>query len=205
MNPQNPYPPHQQHPQPSQQQQPYGQPPQGYGQPPMAPQAHGSASDRRTASGSGMTPRVQEALGLIDLLANEQIVYAIQADGFFLGSNPIAKVVAAFTAFLVTLTGGYIRIFLVVTNQRLLMIKATQMWCGCARVRAVHTVALAGVKEVGSAKETQLCCINTRTIQVQSMTQLFNLVIKKLGDQEIRQFVTNLSAVIVAHSGRSSV
>lgn len=157
------------------------------------------------AGGGGMTARVQEALGLVDLLANEQVVYAIQADGFFLGSLPIAKMIAAITAFLVTITGGYIRIFLVVTNQRLLMIKTTQMWCGCARVRAVHTVALAGVKEVGSARETQMCCINTRTIQVQSMTQLFNLVIKKLGDQEIRQFVTNLSAVIVAHSGRSSV
>jgi hypothetical protein len=133
------------------------------------------------------------------------VVYAIQADGFFLGSLPIAKMFAAISAFLVTITGGYIRIFLVVTNQRLLMIKTTQMWCGCQRLKAVHTVALAGVKEVGSARETQMCCINTRTIQVQSMTQLFNLVIKKLGDQEIRQFVTNLSAVIVAHSGRSSV
>lgn len=199
MNPQNPY---QQHPGQYPGQAPYGQPQMQ--QPPQMPQQQ-MRQPAQGGGGTGMTQRVQEALGLVDLLANEQVVYAIQADGFFLGSLPIAKLFAAISAFLVTITGGYIRIFLVVTNQRLLMIKTTQMWCGCQRLKAVHTVALAGVKEVGSARETQLCCINTRTIQVQSMTQLFNLVIKKLGDQEIRQFVTNLSAVIVAHSGRSSV
>lgn len=199
MNPQQP-----QHPYP---QQGYGQP-QGYGQgqPGGYPPASAPQAPPPQASGGGaMNARVQEALSMVDLLAQEQVVYAIQADGFFLGSAPIIKLIASIMALLVTLTGGYIRIFLVVTNQRLIMIKTTQMWCGCQRMRAVHTVALAGVKEVGSARETQFCCINTRTIQVQSMTQLFNLVIKKLGDSEIRQFVTNLSAVIVAHSSRSSV
>jgi len=112
---------------------------------------------------------------------------------------------AAISAFIIALTGGHVRIFLVVTNQRLLVIKSTAVWCGCGRSRAVSTIALAGIKEVGSSKETQLCCVNTRTVQVQSMTQVFNLVIKKLGDQEIRQFVTNLSAVIVAHSTRAGV
>ncbi len=176
-----------------------GQPAQGAGYP------AGPSASAAPPSAPGMNPRVQEALGMVDLLANEQIYYAIQADGFFVGSAPILKLIAAISAFMVTITGGYIRIFLVVTNQRLLVLKTTQMWCGCQRLRAVHTVALAGIKEVGSSRETQLCCVNTRTIQVQSMTQLFNLVIKKLGDGEVRQFVTNLSAVIVAHSGRSSV
>jgi len=154
---------------------------------------------------AGLTPRAQEALGMVDLLAGEQIHYAIQADGFFIGSAPILKLIAAISAFMVMLTGGYIRIFLVVTNQRLLILKSTQVWCGCQQLRAVQTIALAGIKEVGSARDTQLCCINTRTIQVQSLTHLFNVVIKKLGDAEERQFVTNLSAVVVAHSGRSSI
>ena len=191
MNP-NQYPPQQygqQQGYPPQQQQ-QGYPPQ------QAPQQHGP--------GMG-NPRVQEALGEVDMLSGEQVVYTLQADGFFLGANPIAKMVAALQAFLVTLTGGYLRIFLVVTNQRLLVIKRAQVWCGCTRVRAVHTVALAGVKEVGSAKETHMCFVNTRVVQVQSMTQMYNLVVKKLGDAEIRSFVTNLSAVIVAHTGRASV
>lgn len=152
-----------------------------------------------------LNPRIQEALGHVDLLAGEQVFYTLQADGFFLGANPLLKMIAALQAFVVALTGGHIRIFLVVTNQRLLVIKSTQVWCGCGRVRAVHTIALAGVKEVGSTKETQLCCVHTRTVQVQSLTQLYNVVIKKLSDAEIRQFVTNLSAVLVAHTARASV
>lgn len=181
---------HPQQPQyPQQYQQPYPQQPPP-AQPPQATPAN---------------PRIQEALAQVDLLAGEQVVYTLQADGFFLGAHPIAKLIAALQAFLVTLTGGYIRIFLVVTNQRLLVLKQTQVWCGCGRLRGVQAIALAGIKEVGSSKETQLCFVHTRTIQVQSMTQLFNLVVKKLGDAEIRHFVTNLSAVIVAHTSRASV
>ena len=179
------------------QQPPYGQPPQQYQQ----PQPHYAQPPAQPPA----NPRVQEALGQVDLLAGEQVMYTLQADGFFLGANPLAKMIAAFQAFIVTLTGGHIRIFLVVTNQRLLVIKSTQVWCGCGRVKQVHTIALAGVKEVGSTKETQMCCVNTRTVQVQSLTQLYNVVVKKLGDAEIRHFVTNLSAVLVAHTGRASV
>ena len=148
---------------------------------------------------------MQEALAQVDLLQGEQIYYTLQADGFFIGANPLLKMMAAIQAFLVTITGGHIRIFLVVTNQRLLVIKSTAVWCGCGRSKAVHTIALAGLKEVGSAKESQLCCIHTRTVQVQSMTQTINVVVKSVGDAEIRQFVTNLSAVIVAHTNRASV
>lgn len=186
---QNPYGQQQQYQQPQQQQ--YQQPPQ---------QAHGTP-----APGPAGNPRLQEALSQVDMLQGEQIYYTLQADGFFIGANPLLKMMAAITAFLVAITGGHIRIFLVVTNQRLIVLKSTQVWCGCGRAKAVHTIALAGVKEVGSAKETQLCFVHTRTVQVQSLTQQFNVVVKKLGDNEIRQFVTNLSAVLVAHSSRASV
>jgi hypothetical protein len=180
------------------QQPPYGHQPQQYQQPPQQYQQPGPPAQAQN-------PKVQEALGQVDLLHGEQVMYTLQADGFFLGANPLAKAIAAFQAFIVTLTGGHIRIFLVVTNQRLLVIKSQQFWCGCARSKQVHTIALAGVKEVGSTKETQMCCINTRTVQVQSLTQLYNVVVKRLGDQEIRHFVTNLSAVLVAHTARASV
>jgi hypothetical protein len=179
---------------PEHQQQGYGDPHAGYGQQPqMAP---------APAAGN---QRLNEALGLIDMLSGEEVVYAIQADGFFLGANPLLKLIGTLQAFMVTITGGHIRIFLVVTNQRLLVIKSTQIWCGINRAKVVNTIALAGVKEVGSSKETHLCCVHTRTIQVQSLTQLYNVVIKKMGDPEIRNFVTNLSAVIVAHTSRASI
>lgn len=181
------------------QQPPYGQQPQQYQQqPPQQYQQPGPPAPAHN-------PKVQEALGQVDLLHGEQVVYTLQADGYFLGANPLAKMIAAFQAFIVTLTGGHIRIFLVVTNQRLLLLKSQQFWCGCARVKQVNAIALAGVKEVGSKRETQMCCVNTRTVQVQSLTQLHNVVIKKLGDQEIRHFVTNLSAVLVAHTARATI
>lgn len=191
----------------------YGQQPQQYQQHPQHQQhpGHGQqAYGTPPPGGPGgqqtiANPKMQEALSTVDMLAGEQVVYTLQADGFFIGANPILKMLAAIQAFFVTITGGHIRIFLIVTNQRLLVLKSTQVWCGCGRSKGVHTIALAGIKEVGSAKETQLCFVHTRTVQVQSMTQTYNLVIKKLGDTEIRQFVTNLSAVIVAHTARASV
>ena len=150
-------------------------------------------------------PRLMEALQQVDLLPGEQLYYTLQADGFFIGANPLLKAMAALSAFLVTITGGHIRIFLVVTNQRLLIIRSTAVWCGCGRSKGVLAFALAGIKEVGTAKATQLCFVNTRTVQVHSMTERFNVVIKKAGDPEIRQFITNLSGVIVAHSTRAGV
>ena len=184
-------------------QQAYQQPQQAYQQPQQAYQQ--PQQGLQPAGGPAMNERTQEALAQIDLLRDEKIVYTLQADGFFLGVHPIAKAIAAFQAFVIALTGGYIRIFLVVTNQRVLVIKATQVWCGFGRSRAVSAIALAGIKEVGSSKDTTFCFVHTRTIQVQAMTQLYNLVVKKLSDQEIRDFVTNLSAVIVANTNRASV
>jgi hypothetical protein len=158
------------------------------------------------AAAAGLAnPRIQEALTQIDLLAGEQVVYTLQADGFFLGAHPILKMIATMQAFFITLTGGHMRIYFIVTNQRVLVVRSSAVWCGISRTRAVMAIALSGVKEVGSARETHLCCIHTRTVQVQSMTQLFNLVVKRASDQEIRSFVSNLSAVIVAHTSRASV
>jgi hypothetical protein len=192
---------HGQHPQPGHYPPPHGQP--GYPpqqQPPQpAPQA----------MPPGMSPatvrRVQEALTLVDLLAGEQIQFTLQADGFFLGAHPLLKMIAWFQSFVVALTGGHIRIFLIVTNQRVLVIRQNAVWCGMSRGRGVLAVALSGIKEVGSARQTHLCCVHTRTVQVQSLTQLFNLVVKRQSDQEIRSFVSNLSAVLVAHSNRASI
>jgi hypothetical protein len=178
-----------------------GAPPYGYQQAQQYPQTPPPAGP----AGPGPNPRLQEALTTVDLLPGEQIYFTLQADGFFLGANPLAKLMAAVTAFLVTVTGGHVRIFLVVTNQRLLMLASRAVWCGCGRAKVVQSFALASIKEVASVKETQMCCVHTRLVQVHSMTERKNLVIKKLGDEEIRRFVTNLSGVIVTHATRAGV
>ncbi len=151
-----------------------------------------------------VSPKMQDALTQVDMLPGEQIVYGIQADGFFLGSNPVLKTVGAIQKFFTTLTGGHIRVFLVVTNQRLMVIRSIQFMCGCQRMKSVTTMALAGVKEAGSSKDTQLCCINTRTVSVRSLTEHWNLVVT-MSDPEMKNFVANLSAVLVAHSTRAGV
>jgi hypothetical protein len=193
---------------PGQHPQQHGQQPQGH-YPPHQQPGYPPQQPPQLAAPQGMSPanarRVQEALTLVDLLAGEQIQFTLQADGFFLGAHPLLKMIAWFQAFVVSLTGGHIRIFLIVTNQRVLVIRQNAVWCGMSRGRGVLAVALSGIKEVGSARETHLCCVHTRTVQVQSLTQLFNLVVKRQSDAEIRSFVSNLSAVLVAHSNRASI
>ncbi len=85
------------------------------------------------------------------------------------------------------------------------MVGSTQVFCGWARTRTIKAIALAGLKEVGSSKDTQVCCCHSRAIMIQSMTQSINVIVKKLSDHEVRAFVTNLSGVIVAHTARAGV
>lgn len=181
---QPPQQPHQQYQQPG---QPPGQPPQQA----MVPSGGGGSA--------GLGPKGQELLTEIQMLPGEELVYSIKADGYFLGAMPIQKMIASFLAFVTTITGGHIRIFLVVTNQRVLLLESRQMWCGVMRVRAYHSMALQSILEAGSSKETQACCIHTRTVYVESKTHKHQLVIKKLGDDGLRDFVANLSAVLVSN------
>jgi hypothetical protein len=141
----------------------------------------------------------QQMIDLVDMMPNESLVYSIQGDGFFLGSNPAAKAIAKIQATLTSLTGGHIRVLLVVTNKRILMVESLQFFCGWQRLRKVQAIALASIAEAGWVKETQMCCIHTRVAHVESKTQRYSLVIKKLGDEELRQFVSSLSRVIVSN------
>ncbi len=162
-----------------------GQMQQGYAQQPAAPSGGGSAA--------------QEAMQHIDLLPNETVAYSLQADGFFLGTAPILKMIAWWQMVMTTITGGYIKIFLIVTNQRLLVVNAQQMCCGCTKMLGVNTIALGAISEVGTAKETQMCCFNSRAVHVESLTQRYSMVVKHVDDNALRQFISNLSQVIVAN------
>lgn len=147
----------------------------------------------------GMDPKGQQLMAEIKMLPGEQAIYSIAADGYFISSHPIAKAFAKLQAFMVTITGGHIRIYLVVTNQRVLLVESRQMWCGATRVRAVNSIALASLAEAGSAKETMWCCIHTRLIHIESKTQRYNMIAKKIDDNALREFVANLSAVMISN------
>ncbi|MEX1367758.1 MAG: hypothetical protein AB1Z98_31810 [Nannocystaceae bacterium] len=147
-----------------------------------------------------LTPKQQAMLGELDLLPNEHIVYTIQGDGFFMGANPAAKAIAALQASLVALTGGHVRIFVVVTNVRIVLIESRQVFCGFRRIKGVQAISLASLAECGWGRETQWCCIHSRAVHLESKTQRYTLVIKKLGDAALREFVANLSAVLVTNA-----
>ena len=167
---------------------------------------HAQAQAQQLAQG-GHDPMAMQALGPkgiqllqdVELLPSETIQYAIMADGYFLGSHPIAKLIATVQAFITTVTGGHIRIFLMVTNQRILMLQSKQQFCGWTRVKGVNAIALGSLAEAGSGKETQFCFVHSRMVHIETKTQKHQLVIKKLGDAELRRFVAELSAVLVSN------
>jgi hypothetical protein len=185
-----------------QQMQPYGQP--GYGQQP--PQGYAQQAPGLQLGQQPMHPHVQEALTQLDLLAGEQVMYSIIGDGFFLGKDPISKMIGSFISFRTKLCCGHNRVFLVLTNQRILVLRSFRdSFMGTNISRGVLSVALAGLKEVGNTKDIMCWCFHTRTVQLQTMTQAFNLVISKMRDAEVRSFITNVAAVSVSSSQRSNV
>jgi hypothetical protein len=179
-----------------QQQQAYAQQ-QAQQQP--SPSASMPAGNHDAKAMAALGPKGQLLLQEVTLLPDESIQYAIMADGYFLGTHPIAKLVATIQAFVTTITGGHIRVFLLVTNKRILMLESRQVWCGWARVRHVNAIALASLMETGAGKETQFCCVHSRFVHIETKTQRHQMVIKKLGDAELRDFVANLSAVLVSN------
>ena len=149
-----------------------------------------------------LSPAAQQMLQEVDFLPGETLQYSIQGDGLFLGNNPMLRLMAMIQSLMITITGGHVRVFLMVTNQRILMMNSTQAFCGFMRVRNVSAIALASLAEAGWAKDTQYCCIHARSVHIESKTERHTLVIKGLGDQALREFVANLSGVMIANSQR---
>lgn len=170
---------------------------QGQAAPAAAAPAGSTGHDPSAMNALG--PKGQALLQEVTLLPGEKIKYAIMGDGYFLGAHPLAKMIGVLMAMITTVTGGHIRVYLLVTNQRVLLLQSTQIWCGWARTRNVNAIALGSLVEAGSGKDTQMCCIHSRLVHIETKTQKHQLVIKKLGDPEIRDFVANLSAVLVAN------
>lgn len=147
-----------------------------------------------------LTPKAQEALNEVQLMQGEEIHHCVQADGFFLGSLPIQKLIATFQAFVAKITGGHIRVFLIITNMRVLLIQSKAVMCGATRARTISTIASSAILEAGSSKDTQMFCVHTRVIHIESLTQKYTLAVKSLKDDDVRAFVTHMSQLIIANS-----
>ncbi len=156
--------------------------------------------------GPPMTKALQQMMQHVDLLPGETVQYSIQGDGYFIGANPIQKMFAAIQAAMMKITGGHIRIFVLVTNQRILLANSIQALCGFNRNLGVNAIALASLAECGWAKVTAMCCVHSRFVHVETKTQRHTLVIKKLKDAALREFIANLSSVMVSNvqSGTST-
>ena len=141
----------------------------------------------------------------IELLDGEGIQHAIQADGFFMGANPLLKAVAAFQALVTTLTGGHNRVFVIITNMRIILVQSQSVFCGFGRKKRFNAIALASLAECGWSKETQFCCVNSRALHVESKTQRHILMIKKMGDVEMRGFVSRLSEVMLSNVASGTI
>ncbi len=146
-----------------------------------------------------MNPSVKLAIDPV-MLAGESIQHTLEADGVYIGTSPMAKLLSVFVEWTVRITGGHIRINLVVTDRRVLVLQSFKLLCGSTQVKMVHSVALANVTETGWAKGTEACCINTRVINVQTKTQRHVFVVRKLGDAALRGFMTQVSAVTIANA-----
>lgn len=104
---------------------------------------------------------------------------------------------------MVTITGGHQRIFLVITNYRVLLLRSIQQFCGANRIRGYHTIASSSVLEASTAKQTAWCCIQTRMVQLESKTQEHTLIVKKMKDEDLRDFLTQLSVLIISNTSNT--
>jgi hypothetical protein len=144
-----------------------------------------------------LSPKAAEALKMVDLLDGESLQYSLQADGFFMGTHPILKLIASLQAMITTLTGGHIRVFLFVSNYRIILIQSTKVFCGMTATKSVKAMALGHLAEASWIKDTQMFCVHARLIQLQTETEQIGLVIKKMGDDALREYVMEMSKVIL--------
>jgi len=147
-----------------------------------------------------LSQRAQQAMTDVELLQGEEVARVWEADGFFLGTHPLLKLMGKIQSMVVTLTGGHIRVFLVVTNMRVLLVQSTQMWCGCQKVRGANAISMTSVKEAGIGRETQMCCFHSRVIHIQTLTQRHTLIVKGFSDEDMKSFLAYMSWVLVSNA-----
>jgi len=64
----------------------------------------------------------------------------------------------------------------------------------------MKVVATSSVKEAGYAKETQMCCVHSRLVHVETLTERSTLVVKKFRDEDLKTFLTKMSTLIIKNA-----
>lgn len=150
---------------------------------------------------SALNPKAQAAAAELQLLPGENILRVWEGDGFFLGSNPLAKAIAKIQQFMMFICCGHLRVFIIVTNMRIIIAYSNSIYCGTNATRSVKTVALASLQEAGIIRDTSCCCFHSRMIQLQTRTEVFSIVVKRFKDEDLKEFLEFLGRVLVNNSG----
>lgn len=141
------------------------------------------------------------AVAEVELMPGEEVVYCLQADGLAVGARFGARLRSGAQTLLARITGGHVRVFVVLTSMRLLVVETRAQWCRCSRVRGVHVVAHDAVVGAGSSKRTHLCFLHTRWVYISTTGGVFGLPIKKLPDEHLRVFVAHLGRLVAERRG----
>lgn len=138
----------------------------------------------------------------VDLLPGETIADVYEGNALPMGANPLAKMIGVMMNFIIKITGGHNRMYLVLTNMRVLLVTSTQVFCGCTKARNFNTIASSSILEAGVTKNTQYCCFHARNVQIQSKTQLYSMEVKKFKDEDLREFMATFSDHIIKNSSK---
>jgi hypothetical protein len=202
---------------------PGGYPQQGYGQPQQqgypqqqqgypqqqyqqqAPQQQIQQAPQAAPQFSGSDQN--DALNQVELLPGEQVVHAVQGDMAYYGTNNLIRTFITqiawymkFQNIFIKITGGHMRVFFVVTNQRVLLIQSQSVFCGIMSAQNVHSISLATLSSVAASKATMYCCLTGRVLHIATKSEGYSVVIKSLSDTEIKTLMSNLGAIVVSNT-----
>ena len=143
-----------------------------------------------------LTPRQKDTLAAVELLPGENLLHVWEGDGFYLGNNPIAMMLSFLIRVIWTLMGGHVRLYLVLTNQRMLFARSVKLWCGWTSFNVHHTFSANSIKNAGIRKDTAMCCLHSRVVEVSSHTATHGAVVRGMNDSEMKAFLNTMSEFI---------
>ena len=136
----------------------------------------------------------------IDLLPGEQLLHVYEGNPFPTGSNPLLKMIGAIQRMMTKLCCGHAKMFMVLTNMRVLFVESSSMMCGANAAKSFTTIAASGVLEAGVGKTTTSCCCHARTVFVQSKTELRAMEVRKFKDKDLADFMGTFSQHIIRNT-----
>ena len=141
----------------------------------------------------------EQAMANVALLPGETITNIWEADGVILEAIPGAKLAAMIQRFILMITGGYIRVYLVLTNQRLIVVQATRDSCGLGSARVADTLAASAIHTVGIGKQSWLFCCHSRLVRLHSKKTPLTLIMRRFKDEDARSFMNQMAVHMMEH------